>query len=334
MEKTLKNKREIIFLYAENARIKIKEISQLLKKSSQRLKYNLKVIEKEELVYNPYTIFDYSYFGAILFKVYFKGAYIGEKDKSKIIKSLNDNKHVTSIFELSGEFDLVIEICAQNPSKFNKILKKICDETQTLKHYKIVLNIVTYIYPRTYITRNNMLHSLFPQYTIIGGDREIEEFNANEKEVIYNLLKEPKIWHTKLAKNSKINVKTAKQILKNLIKKNIIKGFKYVINTEKLGVNKFKMFIKLHNLTKEREEELMKYFENTKEIVSCHKTIGDWNLEINIESIEKTRIRHLTIEIRETFQDIIETFNIMEYYYSYKRTYLPEYLFEKDKENK
>lgn len=328
-----KIKKSLVFLYGENARVRIKELAIVLKKSSQRIKYSLDVMEKEGIVYNPYCIFDYSYFGLVLFRVYFKGAYIGEQDKSEIIKKLTENEYVVSVYELSGEFDLVIEIQAQNPSRFNKVLKNIVDLTPTLKHYKIILNLVTHLYPRFHLTKEEVLQSYVPLQIIIGGDREVVDFSENELEIMKNLLENPKLRITALARQSDLNIKTAKSVLKNLYKKNIIKGFKYIIDDEKLDVHKFRLFLNLHNLSKEREEDLMNYLIKTKEVVQAHKTVGDWDLEIDVESADKTRIRQLTNEIRENFKDIIETFNIMEVYHYYIRTYLPKYYFkQKQKE--
>ena len=51
-------------------------------------------------------------------------------------------------------------------------------------------------------------------------------------------------------------------------------------------------------------------------------------MELDIESLNKTRTRQLTVEMREIFKDIIETFNIMEFYQHYKRNYLPDYFFK------
>ena len=65
-------RRSLIYLISENARVKIKESASLFQKSSQRVKYSLKAMEKEEIIYHPYCIFDYSYFGLLLFRVYFK----------------------------------------------------------------------------------------------------------------------------------------------------------------------------------------------------------------------------------------------------------------------
>jgi hypothetical protein len=70
-----------------------------------------------------------------------------------------------------------------------------------------------------------------------------------------------------------------------------------------------------------------------KEVVQINKTVGDWDMEIDIESPDKNKIRYLTIQIREFFMDLIETFNIMEFYQAYKRDYLPKYLFAKESED-
>src|SRR3989338_10876894 len=129
--------RSLLFLYSENARAKIKDLSGTLKKSSQRLKYSIEKFEKEGIINNAHCVFDYSYFGFILFRVYFKGGYISEKDKAEIIRKLGENPFVVSMYEMTGEYDIAIEISAPNPSRFNKELRKITSLIPTFTHYEI-----------------------------------------------------------------------------------------------------------------------------------------------------------------------------------------------------
>jgi len=250
---------DLIFIYSENARMKIKDLAEVLKKSPQRLKYTLMQLENDALINNPFCIIDYSFFGLILFRVYFKGGYISEGQKEEILKKLGENPYVVSIYELSGEFDLAIEISSPNPSRFNKELKKVVSLIPTLNNYKIILNLVSHIYPRSYLTDNSSYISSAEQDIIVGGDRVIEEFSGDEMAIMENLLINPKIRHTMLAKRSGMNVKTASSILKSLKKRRIIKGFKYIIDANKLNINKFRLFIKLHNVSKEREDQLMNF---------------------------------------------------------------------------
>lgn len=320
--------KNILFLISENSRARLKDLSTILRKTPQRLKYNIDTFKKGNILKSPHCIFDYSYFGLILFKVYFKGGYISETDKKGIIRKLNANRYIISIYEMSGEFDLAIEMLSPNPSRFNKELKNITSLIPTLNDYKIVLNLVTHIYPRQYLPKNKNLTRHIKSEIVIGGDRAIRSFSDNEMRVIKNLYINPNIRYTHLAKYSDLNIKTVRSILKKLEKNRIIRGFKYTLDTNQLGIYKFRLFLKTHNIIQEREKELLDFMKQNKEIIQLKKTVGDWNIEIDIESMDKTRIRRLIIEIRENFKDIIETFNIMEFYEQFKESYLPKYIFE------
>lgn len=325
--------KELIFHCSENGRVKIKELSSKLGKSSQRLKYNLETLERDRIIYNPYTLIDYSLFGLLLFRVYFKGCFMSEKEKNNVFKKLEEYTSVIAIYELEGEFDLVIEMEAPNPSRFNKELKNIITEIPILNNYKIVLNIVTHIYPRNYLLKDDMEElsgKRLSKDIIVGGDRKIGKFDKNELKIIKSILLKPKIRLTDLAQETGLNIKTVASTLRNLEKRTIIKGYKYIINTDKLGINKYRLFLKLRNLSKEKEIELGNYLVKTPEIIQMNKTVGDWDMEIDLEALNKNKIRGLILNLREAFIDIIEDFNSMEFYEYSKKTFLPLYIFEEE----
>lgn len=325
-----KNKKDLLYIYSENPRLQIKEIAKQLEKSSQLTKYSIKNLEKEELIHSAFCIFDYSYFGLLQFKVYFKGAYISEKEKSQIIDQLKENNYVVSVYELSGEYDLVVEMLAQNPSRFNKELKQISASIPKLGSYKIILNIVSHIYPKTFLTKNRVLLDYFKPEIIIGGDRQLITLSKTELKLIERLLIRPKSRLTSLATKTNTNIRTAKNIFLSLQKKRIIRGFKYLIDNNKSGILKFRVFLKTKNISSEQEKELLDFLLQTPEITQMNKTVGDWDMELDISSQHKQRIRQLTIEIRETFKDLIETFNMIEFYHHYFRQYLPNHIFKEE----
>ncbi len=324
----------LMLLYSENGKYKLKDAAVMLKKSSQRLKYSLTNLIKEGTLYLPHALFDYSYFGLLMFRVYFKGGYVGEKDKAKIIKTLIENWQVVSVYELSGEFDLAIEIIAPNPSRFGKELKQIIFNLPTLRDYEIVLNQVSYIYPKFYLLEQKEITAEIPKEMIIGGDRKVETFEPRELLLMKIILEKPLIRRTTLAKEAGLNVKTTVKIIENLKSKKIYRGVKYLLDTYHLNYHRVRLFLKLHSTTLDREEELLSYFKNTKEIISLNKTIGDWDMEIDIESPQRSRAREIIIEIRETFKDLIYYFNSIDFYCYYKKAYLPSsYFLQEKKEN-
>lgn len=320
---------DLVYIRSENARMSLKEYSHYLKKSSQLLKYSLSILENTGILDKPHCIFDYSYFGLILFRVYFRGGYISEKDKVNIIKEFDNNPYVVSIYELTGEFDLAVEFASPNPSKFNKELKRLLRSVSTLNNYSVLLNLVSYVCPKNYLTKDGVLQSLNVE-KIVGGDRKEEVFNRNEMKVMKNLLLAPTMRLTKLAEQSCLNVKTTNSIIKNLRKRNIIKGFRYILDTNKLNINKCRLFLRLHNLSLEKETQLTDHLLKIKETVQINKTVGDWDMEVDLEALDKSKIRYLIMQLRENFKEIIERFNLIEFYAYHKKSYLPLFLFQEE----
>ena len=263
--------------------------------------------------------------------MYFKNSFIKESDKKKILEQLKDNQYIVSVYELSGEFDLVIEIIAPNPSRVNKELKNLSEFIPSLNNYTLILNIVTHLYPRNYLLQNPQLSTEFEKQLIIGGDRPAIEFNHNELSIMQSLLDSPKARLTTLANKTKLNIKTAISIIKSLQKRKIIRGFKYSLNRNLLGIEKLRLFLKLHNISKEKEEELMDFFLEAKEVTQVNKTVGNWDMEIDIESLDKSKIKLLIAQIREQFKDIISNFNRAEFDEYYKKSYLPKHVFSPDR---
>ena len=145
-----------------------------------------------------------------------------------------------------------------------------------------------------------------------------------------NLLINPTMRFVDLANKSGLNIKTTRSIFNILTKRNIIKGFKHIVNTNKLEINKSRLFLKLHNISIIREDELMDHLLKTKEVVQSNKTVGDWDMEVDIEALDKNEIRNIIMQMREEFKDVIERYNLIEFYNYYKRSYLPLYLFKEE----
>ena len=317
----------LVLLHSENSRMGLNDLSKYLHKSPQRLKYAIAALIKEGVFKTPYCVFDHSYFGLLLFRVYFRGAYVNEQEKEKIVAELSKLSSVVAIYELTGEFDLVVEFASPNPSRFNKELKNLSESISTLNDFKIILNLVTYICPKHYLTKNKEIRALNRE-RILGGDRERESFSANEIKVMKYLVDEPLIRITQLAKKSKLNIKTVNSVFKSLLKRNIIRGFGQIIDYNQLGINKSRLFLRLHNISKEREAQLREYILAIDEVVQFSKTVGDWDIELDIESLERGKIRYFILQIREQFKDIVEKFNVIEFYGYHCKTFLPKNIFE------
>ncbi|MFH1364524.1 MAG: Lrp/AsnC family transcriptional regulator [Candidatus Aenigmatarchaeota archaeon] len=319
---------KLIYYTSENARMSLRKMSELLRKSPQRLKYAISTMKREGIIRDPFCIFDYSYFDLLLFRIYFRGGYTNDEQRRRILSELISNSHIVSIYEFTGDFDLTVEFASQNPTKFNREFKRLTSLIPTLNDYKIVLNLATYICPKDYLLIDKDIQEIVVEK--IGMDRRKENFNKNENNVIKQMLTNPTLNLIEISKKCEINSKTAKSIMKTLLKREVVKGFKYVVDTNKIGLYKSRVFLRLHNMNNEIETNFMRYLLSIKEVVQINNTVGDWDMELDIEAFDKNKVKELIMKLREDFKEIVERFNVMDFYYDHKRSYLPMCIFEEE----
>ena len=61
--------------------------------------------------------------------------------------------------------------------------------------------------------------------------------------------------------------KEIKEYLENLKEKRVLQGFKRMLNLNKLGITRYRLFLKLHNMTEESDIQITEYMLKTKEII-------------------------------------------------------------------
>lgn len=316
----------LVHMRSAAARMSLKDIAKHFHKTPQRTKYTLSLLEKENILRNPHCLIDYSVFDILVFRVYIKGGYVRDQEKTKMIEQLSHNSSILSIIEFEGEYDFAVEVGIRHPSELRSHLSSLLRTIPSVTDYKVLLNLSTYLYSSNYLTKEPPLDTV--PSIIIGGERNPEHINTRELQVIEQLITNPLARLSHLAKTTSLHEKTVKHIIDTLTEQKIIRGFRYVRDLEKLNITKRRLFLKLHNISQEREKSLLLFFEQTPEIVQADFTIGDWDIELDIESIEKSKIRYIIVKLRDEFKDIIERFNLIDWYTTYQRTYLPQWLFK------
>jgi len=319
------NKR-LLYLYGEDCRTSLSKIAKKIHKSPQLVKYTINRLEKEGIIPFYYTIIDYACFDMLLFKVYFMGGCSTSSELKLLIKKLIQNPYVTSVYETGGQYDLLVEFMAQNPSKFNKELKLLIKEHGELNNYDVIINIVSHLYQREYLALKNKKQDEFflPNKIVVGGDRNKIILSNNEKKVLSTLVRNPKIRLTSLASNLRINIKTVISAMKSLESKKVIRAYRSALNMQKCNLIKNKITLKLHNINIKKERKMLNFCLNNPNIVKFSKTIGEWDVEIDVETSSPTEFREIYLKIREEFKEVIRLFNSYRIYSIFKHSYLAE----------
>jgi len=308
-----------------NARMPFSRFGSRIKKSQQQISYTVNSLKERGILRQFYTLIDYSKLDVLNFRVYFKVSYISEKKLDELIAYLLSESHTSWIAACGGRYDLICTFLASNPSQFNKMLRGIMEKfPEQIKNYTVLTTIVIRVFGRKYMLRNTALISEI----IIGGDREPEDIDQTDMRILSELAEDARENSVKISNKLSLAPKTIINRIKRLQERKIIHGFRPLLNLQKAGYYSTLLAIRYHNISSELENELINYLKIHPYVISVVKTLGEWDIEIEIEADDEKEIRKVEVKIRQRFALLIKQIDNIPLYQSYKKTFFPRFLIQ------
>jgi len=277
----------------------------------------------KKIIQNFYTIIDYSKLNVLNFRVYFKVSYINDTKFKSLLDHLKKDPHTSWVTTCGGRYDLIATFFATNPSQFNKALREIMEKfPEQLQNYSVLTTIVNREFGRKYLFRDS---SVLKQ-VIVGGDREPEPIDNTDMQILHMLAEDAR--RNSVSISTKINL-TPKAIIgriKQLYKRKIIRSFKPLIDLEKIGYTSNLLLIRYHNVSVKLENELIEYLKFHPNVTSIVKTLGEWDIEIKIDTKDTTEFRKVEREIRQKFSLLIQQIESINLETTQKHNYFPKFL--------
>jgi len=312
----------LLFEIDKNYRQPYSKIGKKIGMSQQLINYKVKSLASDGVVIGNYPLIDYSRLGYLSFRVYFKINYLNWESFEKMINSLKNHPNITSIMECDSGYDLMILFSTRNPSAFNKALREVISEyPKQLKNCMILTTVVEHLFSKNYLTGSNSSSD-----TVVGGDRNFTDTDPVDKKILKALTRGKKTV-VEMSTEAGITSKTAMNRLKIMENKEIIKGYRLVIDTRKIKLSTNKILIKFHSVSIDKEKEIMKFCLGHPGITEVAKTFGEWDLELTVIAKTREEFRNICILIRQKFEDIIADFDNFRIFKIHKKQLLPDEFF-------
>jgi len=308
-----------------DARVHFSKFGKKIKKSQQQISYTVNSLKNKGIIQNFHTLVDYSKLKTLHFRVYFKVSYVNEKKLEELIDYLVKEPHTSWVAACGGRHDLICTFLALNPSQFNKILKSVMERfPEQISNYTVVTSIVMRLFGRKYLFKKTAI----PSQIILGGDREPEEIDEMDMKILEGLAEKARKNSVFIGNELGLSSKTVINRIKRLKERKIIRGFKPLFDFGRFGYNSTLLVIKYHNVSSELENELVSYLKAHPNVISVVKTLGEWDIEIEMESGNKKELRKAEREIRQKFALLIQQIESVPLYKTYKKNYFPRFLVE------
>jgi DNA-binding Lrp family transcriptional regulator len=94
----------------------------------------------------------------------------------------------------------------------------------------------------------------------------------------------------------------------------VITKITYTLDYAKAGLALFRVLFKIIQFNSKRVDELYTFCSQHQNIINYVKVMGNWELMLDIEIADRSKLRELIREIRYNFKDIIAQVEINEVY--------------------
>lgn len=328
--KGLRLSEEKILSYLEkDARMSFVKIGKKIRASEQKISYTVNSLIKKGIINGFYTLVDYSRLNVISFVVLFQVSYVNEDKFNEFLDYLRNGEHTLMVATCGGRYDVFCIFAANNPSQFNKIIKEtITRFSNQVRNYIIFTTVVQRKFDRKYLMRKAGTHYDSKEY-FLGGDRTPYFLDDDELSLLKEIANSSRKSSVEIGQKLSLSPKTIINKLNKLKVKEVILGFKPFLNITKAGYSKNLLFIRYHNYSSDKEQRLINFLKVHPNVTSVMKTIGWWDIQIEIETEDQLMFRKTEREIREKFLELIQSSENLPIYNVYKLTFFPDFVLAK-----
>jgi len=115
------------------------------------------------------------------------------------------------------------------------------------------------------------------------SDNNVEvKLDLTDKKILYYLSKNSRESRNKMAKTIRVSKDTVKYRINNLIKKNVIKGFKTIVDINKFGYDSYHLFLRLNTINEKIEKTIINNLKSYNFVRAILKFNGSYDYELAI----------------------------------------------------
>lgn len=315
----LKDKR-ILYELDRDSRQTNKQIAKKVGLSEKVVGNRIKRLKEKEIIEYFYVKTNPGLLGYMHIKIYLRLHNITAEKEEQLLNELNKQKGIYWLSSLRGKYDLVTSIYVKNVAEFSKRYEEIFGKWG---NYILERNVVilekAYTYTKAYFLPKQKSEEII----YAKGSEESIKLDNKDIDLLKILNKNGRKSLIDIAQRLKISSDTIRYRLNKLKKQGIITGFGVKINYNKLNNNYNLVFLKLQNMSKEKYKKLETFAKLNKNLIIFIKTIGDHDVEFEIETTNKQEMDKLIKSLRDNFVNEIKNYEILEVTREHRMTYFP-----------
>lgn len=314
--------RKLIYALDCDARQSFSSLGKTIGVNKNTVQYRVSRLESSGIVKGYYTLIDSSKLGYLVFRVYVRFSHVTEDSEKEIISYLVNHSKVGWVVSVQGSWDLNFMVWVKDHFVFDSLWKEFKFRFKG-KIQKEWISLFTKLqfYSRDYLLEprkggNNPI----ALYNDLGDLGFVDDMDIS---ILKVLAKNSRIEFVELALQVGLSFSSARSRVKKLKEKGVIKGFKPILDLEKMGYRYYKIHAKLTAITQKDWLFITSYCHNHPNIFDLNELINGADLEIDVQVKDDVQLRAFISDLRSHLQKYIVDYDVLYYYKEHKFVFFP-----------
>jgi Lrp/AsnC family leucine-responsive transcriptional regulator len=314
--------KKILYELDINARRRASEIGKRVGLSKQVVIYRINKLIQAGVVEKFYAVYDTSKLGFTTYKIFMRLQNVDVEKQKEIIEYLRNHQNVQFLISCDGMFDIVFNVLARSTSELYDIIKDLENRYGNyIAEKELIIMVFSSFFYKDYLVGVSSEKLRKPMY--FGSRPEKTEIDGINKKILHYLGMDARMSVVEIAQKIGLSPDAVAVRIRKLEKAQIIHNYILLLNFSLLNQNSYKVLFSLRNLTEEKEKTFFQYCNVQPNIWFHSKSLGRWDLEINMDVDNANQFRQIMMEIKSNFSDIIKEYNTLQVSKVHKFNFYP-----------
>ena len=314
--------KKIIYELGLDSRQSYADLGKKVKVSKEVAQYRTKQLLDLGVIFRFVAIFNTSKLGYALHKIFIKLHNMNQNIKQQMVLDLKNNKDILWIAECDGSFDLGLMIYAKTPYELDSKLASVYEKYASyIQKKELSTNIKGEYFERKYLSEK--INETRKEQKYGEGDTT---FNLDEHDykILNELNSDSRKNSIEIAKKLPIKSDAVRNRIKKLEQENIINSYSIILNNNIIGQIQYKILIELQDLSHKTFLALREFCIHNKRIVYMIKSLGRWDIELDIETETPEQYRDIMMKLYEAIPNKIKNSETLIIYKIHEYRWLPK----------
>jgi len=295
--------RKILYSISENAGDSHNVLAKKLRISREVFDYHLKKFEDQKIITGyqaRINISNFTYGGYILL---IQSLNLNKIKEENIIKKIKKSSNTQYIGKMGGEYDFIIGFTVKDLEDLSEYMDFINNTFSTNKSKSTLLTMIKEFkdsFKSVFSEKNepNQIVSM----PLIKNKIEVDDIDKN---ILIELGKNCNTPSWKIGERTNITEVAIRKRIKKLQEKDIILGYRTMIDLTKLDYQINNLFIKTNTKNIQSEKKFQQMLINNKHITYIMKITGEYNYIITVATKNHHELNDFIINLRNNYSDVI-----------------------------